>query len=278
MRSVKILPEVLESLGHRAAPSGEGAAAVDRWYVTNGTSAVGPVNLELIARGIEAGRVPLESFVRHEAWKVWRPLAEIALVTGADDEPASDAPDSAALSGEAEADAAGEPPTDDVASPGRPARLDEQSAADALAGSADLRNALGLAASEIARRVSAEALLVYALRGDEVVLLCAEGPAGDAGAVAPPRLLDPALVAAAAGCSVVAEPSPGPAGRAVLDRLSALGVTGLGAMMVPIRPGGRLFGAIETGRRAPFRGVDIAATEAIAAELEQRIEAGGWSA
>ena len=48
----------------------------DRWYVTDGANAVGPVKLELLTRGIEGGRVPLDSFVRHEAWKVWRPLTD----------------------------------------------------------------------------------------------------------------------------------------------------------------------------------------------------------
>src|SRR5262245_9310378 len=71
MRSVKMLTEVRDV----------SRAAGDRWYVTNGTTAVGPVNFELLARGIEAGKVPLESFIRHEAWTVWKPLAEVALVT-----------------------------------------------------------------------------------------------------------------------------------------------------------------------------------------------------
>ena len=51
-------------------------AGADRWYVTDGANSVGPVRLDLLARGVEAGRVPLESFVRHEAWKVWRPLTD----------------------------------------------------------------------------------------------------------------------------------------------------------------------------------------------------------
>ena len=55
---------------------GKGA---DKWYVTDGMNAVGPVELTLLVRGVEAGRVPLDSFVRHEAWKVWRPLADFAL-------------------------------------------------------------------------------------------------------------------------------------------------------------------------------------------------------
>jgi hypothetical protein len=52
--------------------------SADKWYVTDGMNAVGPVELTLLVRGVEAGRVPLDSFVRHEAWKVWRPLADFA--------------------------------------------------------------------------------------------------------------------------------------------------------------------------------------------------------
>ncbi len=70
MQHVKMLAEV-EDVARRAA---------DRWYVTTGNAAVGPVNLDLLARGVEAGKVPLEAFVRHEGWKVWRPLCELAVV------------------------------------------------------------------------------------------------------------------------------------------------------------------------------------------------------
>lgn len=60
----------------------------DRWFVTNGVGAIGPVELALVARGIEAGKVDVEScFVRHESWKVWRSLAELAVrPLGFDDE------------------------------------------------------------------------------------------------------------------------------------------------------------------------------------------------
>ena len=74
MRCVKLLADVV---------SGDRAVA-DRWYVTTGEESVGPVNLDLLARGIEAGKVPLDSFVRNEAWTVWRPLSDIASVTVAD--------------------------------------------------------------------------------------------------------------------------------------------------------------------------------------------------
>jgi len=74
MRCVKLMADVMSSE----------RAVSDRWYVTTGEGSVGPVNLDLLARGIEAGKVPLDSFVRNEAWTVWRPLSDIALVTARD--------------------------------------------------------------------------------------------------------------------------------------------------------------------------------------------------
>jgi GYF domain 2 len=71
MRCVKLFEDLLSS----------DRGFADRWYVTNGERAVGPVDLDLLARGIESGKVPLDSFVRNEAWTVWRPLSDIALVT-----------------------------------------------------------------------------------------------------------------------------------------------------------------------------------------------------
>ena len=94
MHSVKMLADVV-AVARRSA---------DRWYVSTGHAAVGPVNLDLIARGVEAGKVPLGAFVRHEAWKVWRPLVELAEITGVD---------------------AKQVRTDDVADVGRPSAPDE---------------------------------------------------------------------------------------------------------------------------------------------------------
>ena len=52
-------------------------AAIDRWFVTNGVVAVGPVTFDLLTRGVAQGRIPVNSFVRHESWKVWRRLEDI---------------------------------------------------------------------------------------------------------------------------------------------------------------------------------------------------------
>ena len=49
----------------------------DRWYVTDGVVAVGPVQFDLLARGVAHGRIPSGSLVRHESWKVWRRLEDV---------------------------------------------------------------------------------------------------------------------------------------------------------------------------------------------------------
>jgi len=49
----------------------------DRWFVTNGVVAVGPVSFELLLRGVALGRIPRGSVVRHESWQVWRRLEDI---------------------------------------------------------------------------------------------------------------------------------------------------------------------------------------------------------
>ena len=133
MHHVRMLADVVD-----AARMG-----TDRWYVTNGATAVGPVNLDLIARGVEAGKVPLESFVRHEAWKVWRPLADLAEITDEDGMPLR----------------VRSSLTDDIsAHGGRPTQPEDFHPSDAVAGAADRRDAmlllLAAATSFIALRLA----------------------------------------------------------------------------------------------------------------------------
>src|SRR4051812_14430015 len=51
--------------------------ASDRWFVTNGIVALGPVSFELVLRGLAYGRIPAGSFVRHQSWQVWRRLEDL---------------------------------------------------------------------------------------------------------------------------------------------------------------------------------------------------------
>jgi hypothetical protein len=259
MRSVKMLAESV----------GVDPSIADRWYVSDGAKAVGPVNLELIARGIEAGKVPLESFVRHEAWKVWRPLSEIAVVSI----------DSAAPTVPRFARGPETLPgmTDDITEPGRPVFPEEIMPADAFAGAADLDDALLLLMNAAVLRAHADAALVHVVRPEGAVILYAHGPFGRDMLGLPTSMLDPAMSAAAMGASIVAEPLPGPAGKALCARMLELGVACQGAFMLPVLVHHRLAATLEVGRKAPgLRASELAAVEGLVDALVAKAEADGW--
>ncbi len=83
MRFVKLRTDMLDPA--RATP--------DKWYVTNGVNAVGPVDTHLLTKGIAAGKVPMDAFIRHVSWKVWKPLEELAVITDDSDGSPSLPPD-----------------------------------------------------------------------------------------------------------------------------------------------------------------------------------------
>ena len=250
MNQVKILPHVLDVA----------RAGSDRWYVTNGATSVGPINLDLLARGVEAGKVPVESFVRHEAWKVWRPLGELAEITDDEGMPV-----------------VGRPSTDDLSSVGaaRPSMPQDFPPSEAVVGAVDRRDALLLLLAAAVARGHAEVAMIHELNNDGAVAVSAHGPQVFEALGMRTKLLDPALVAAAAGILVLAEPEPGPAGQSIINRLSRLGLPVTGAVMLPIRPRGRLYGTIELGRRSPFRAIEVAGLEALVDALVFKLEALG---
>jgi hypothetical protein len=225
----------------------------DRWYVSNGAAAVGPVNLDLLERGVQAGKVPLESFVRHEGWNVWRPLHEVVI---------------------SESDLADHPtlPNDDVVLAGRPSRPEDFTPADALAGAADRHDALLLLLAAVVSQFQADGAIIHEVREKGAVAVCAHGPNMFDVLGTKTKILDPAVVAAMSGSLVVAEPIPGPAGEAVAERMIRLGVLGEGLVMVPIRPNAKLFGLLEVGRKHPFRAKELAGIEALVEALIATLE------
>jgi GAF domain-containing protein len=84
-------------------------------------------------------------------------------------------------------------------------------------------------------------------------------------------------MAAASGLSIVTEPSPGPAGQAILARLTELGAPVAFALMLPIRPGGRLFGTLELGRSTPFSPDEVADVGNLTTEVARLIDAARWA-
>jgi hypothetical protein len=242
MQHVKMMAEV-EDVARRAA---------DRWYVSTGNAAVGPVNLDLIARGVEAGKVPLEAFVRHEGWTVWRPLSELAIVQR----------------DEVPGEAAGYP-TERVSDFGRPSTPTDVSA-DPVDG-ADRREALVLLMTAAVARSGADAVIVHEIGDDCAVAVCAHGPSRrEALGLRTPRF-DPAIVAAVAGVTLVATSTGGPAHASVIERLSRIAGPIEGALLIPIRAGDRVAGMIEIGRRARFRPAEIASLGALVEALAQKL-------
>lgn len=293
MRTVRFLESELSG-----AP-----AKIDRWYVTDGTRAVGPVAFDLLARGIESGRVPIESYVRHEGWRVWKPLADVACVY--DESAASDAteqsgsatlaPSARARAANGNADKTAHAP--EAQSPGtqatsasapsdgaharpaaRPSEVRELSPArvppddsDPFALARDDAEAALLLLSGAARACSADGAIFFMLRDHGAEIACAHGPrmfevVGEAAS-----LVDPVAIAAASGLTLVAEPTPGPAGGALLARQVHLGAAAAHAAMIPVGGDPRIFGWLELGKSRPFTMSELAAVEGLAQRFSARL-------
>ena len=261
MRSIKLLAETA-------------VGSADRWYVSDGATAVGPVALDLIARGIEEGKVPLESYVRHEAWRVWRPVWEVAEVhiPAAADSAAPTQPYHHRPLG-----ADTEMPTDDVTLPGRPLLPEEVAPADALEGAADMSDALHLLLNAAVLHLYADAALLHMMNDQYAVVHYAHGPFSRSMIGMETPLTDPAMSVARSGNAIVAEPSPGPAGRALVERLLQVGVHCEAATMHPILVNGRLVAVLEVGRKGPpLRASELVILEKLVATFVSRTESDGW--
>lgn len=147
---------------------------------------------------------------------------------------------------------------------------------EGFAGAADLAEALLLLLAEAVGQCHADVALVHDVRDDGAVVVCSHGERmfellGDR---IPPH--DPVALAAAMGNTVLAEPTPGIAGRKMRARLSKQGQSATGALMVPVVSHGRLLAMLEIGRATPFRGRDVTLVEELVAELVHEVEASGW--
>src|SRR6185437_818511 len=243
--------------------------APDEWYVTDGATAVGPGGLELLGRGIAAGRVPPDAFVRHASWGSWRGLADLVEQEPLFDprrtltplrapkkEPPRETLDSIDLIEDAE----------ELVEP------EDETSEDAFARAADLPEALLILMAAAVKVCTAEAALVHGALPNGSVVVCSHGPRmfqvlGD-------KLpaFDPVLTVAKKGLTLFAEPAPGAGGTAIKVRLSRLGERIQSAFMVPMLVEGRLLAFIEVGRAKPFRARDAAEVETLVDALAARIE------
>lgn len=266
-------------------------SVADRWYVTNGVVAVGPVSFDLMNRGVAEGRIPPGSFIRHESWKVWRRLEDIealsavgrretiqhlAGISSSAEERAS-SPHNEAPPPPSSAELSAPAPDQEAPPPSvRPVAVDP---VGVLRNAGDLDEALLLALSTAVTAAAAHIGLVHRVRADldATVTAFAHGP--DAELLLGERLLpeDAALLAAQEGHTVVGEPQLGDAGRYIAGRVGRCIPSPRGVAMVPLRMHGRLAAMLELGRRwRPFRAREVARAEDVIDALTERAIVMGW--
>lgn len=267
------------------------ARVTDRWYLTNGVVALGPVAFELLSRGIASGKIPANSYVRHECWKVWRRLDEIGQLSDASR--AAITEQFAQISADVDARACSElsepPPPPSSAELARPAEKSDPprstlrpAAVDpvgVLASAADFDDALLLTLSTAVTASASEIGLLHRVRNELGITVTAFTHGPNTECLLGERLptADPTLSAAQSGSTILGEPVLGEAGRYIAGRVQRCLPEARGLAMVPLRILGELVGTIEIGRRfRPFRAREIARVEDVADVLAERAVVMGW--
>jgi hypothetical protein len=267
--------------------------ASDRWFVTNGVVALGPVSYELVLRGVAYGRIPAGSFVRHESWQVWRRLEDIEAHSASDrrqiitdlaqhsdagEKRLSSAPGGTPSPSTEPALGSRTENIDRAPRPSfRPAAVDP---VGVLANASELSEALLLTVVTAVTAAAADFGLVHRVRDDlgSAITVGGHGLASE-------RLLgerlavdDPTLTAARGGHSVLTEPQCGEVGRRLLGRMTRCSSDITSAAMVPLLVYGELIAVFEVGRRSrPFKAREIGRVEDVVQALAERSVVMGWA-
>jgi hypothetical protein len=268
----------------------------DQWYVTNGKVAVGPITYELLLRGIRHGKIPADSFIRHESWNVWRRLDELEQLNedGLDQTVRELADISAKLEDRASSPYSVPPPPpsqeqlDSEWEPAsyrssRPARSSFRPPAvdpvGVLGQAYDLNEALLLTLSTSVTAAAAEVGLLHRRRPDLGGVITTFGHGPNTERLLGERLTeaDPTVLAAELGVTVMAEPQRGEIGRHIAGRIGRCVPAVRGLAMVPLSVHGALELVIELGKIGePFRAREIARVEDVVATLGERAIVMGW--
>ena len=266
----------------------------DRWFVTNGVVAVGPVTYELVLRGVAYGRIPAGSFVRHESWQVWRRLEDIEAQSAGNRRRTIE--DLAVRSAEVEKRARSRfseppPPPSGAELSSRTENIDRaprQSLRPAavdpvgvLSSANELGEALLLTVVTAVTAAGAEVGLVHRMRPDLGGAAVTVGGHGvDTEDLLGERVLadDPTLTVARGGHSVLSEPQCGEVGRHMLGRITRCLPDVKSVAMVPLLVYGELVALFEVGRKSrPFRAREIGRVEDVVEALAERTVVMGWA-
>jgi hypothetical protein len=277
---------------HSADDPRDGGAS-DRWFVTNGVIAMGPVSYELVLRGVAYGRIPAGSFVRHESWQVWRRLSDIEAQSASARRQIitelaqhSEGVEKRARSAES---LSPPPPTGAELSSrtenvGPAARQSFRPAAvdpvGVLANASALAEALLLTVVTAATAAAADLGLVHRVRVDLGATITVGGHGLSTERLLGERLAahDPTLIAARGGHSVLTEPQCGEVGRHLLGRMTRCSSEIKSVAMVPLLVYGELIAVFEVGRKSrPFKAREIARVEDVVEALAERSVVMGWA-
>jgi hypothetical protein len=274
------------------APFPRQEAFLDRWFVTNGVVAAGPVSYEVLVQGVAAGRIPRGSFIRHESWNVWRKIDDMNGLSGRrlQDTVQKLAELSSALEDRASGPYSEPPPppsreevarfpraaNDPSEGPLRPVAVDP---VGVLAQAEDLSRALSFTLSTAVAAASADVGLLHHIRPalGTMVTLYAQGPNAEQLLGEKLAAHDPTVAAARSGSTVMAEPGLGEVGRYLAGRIGRCVAQPRGLAMVPLRLHGVMHVMVELGRRqTAFRAREIARVEDVVSALIERAVVMGW--
>jgi hypothetical protein len=267
-------------------------APSDRWFVTNGVVAVGPVTFELVQRGVAFGRISTTSFVRHESWQVWRRLDEMDSLSAVHRRKTiEDLANASAGVEERARSVFSEPPPppsgEELSS--RPVNLEPAprksfrpvsvDPVGVLSNASELQDALLLTVSTAVAAASADLGLVHRVRGDLNAAVTVGGHGPGTELLLGERLAreDPTLAAARSGRTVLSEPIPGDVARYVIGRIERCLPEPASVAMVPLLLYGELVAIFEIGRRGrPLRAHEVARVEDVVEALAERTVVMGW--
>jgi len=272
--------------------AGSNPVPSDRWFVTNGVAAVGPVTFELVLRGVAYGRISTSSFVRHESWQVWRRLDEMESLSAVVRKKTIEDLASASAGVEERARSIfSEPPPppsgEELSS--RPVSLEPAQRASfrpvsvdpvgVLSNAGELEEGLLLTVSTAVSAASADVGLVHRVRGDLNAAVTVGGHGPGTELLLGERLAreDPTMAAARAGRTVVSEPIPGDVARYMIGRIARCLPEPASVAMVPLLLYGELVAIFEIGRRSrPLRAHEVARVEDVVEALAERTVVMGW--
>jgi hypothetical protein len=211
------------------------------WFVSDGDGVIGPISMELVARGVASEKVPLGAFVRRSDWTDWQRVGDVAQLH----------------EGAHEGEASGLH------------RSSLSSALETIATASTLGEATLYLLSSTVAHVGAEGALVHLLTpsGDALRTACAHGPSAADVLGAQVWREDLAVSAVERG------ETPDEWARGMTcARLRALGVSTSDLIVVPVRAGGETIGVLEIGGRTdgrPYSAADVTFVERLACTVKR---------